>query len=161
MKIDVINKSINDLPTYAKLGDAGMDIRADFSNGIKEDFMFGAAYDEMRETILVFSGGRCLVPTGIYTSFPAGYEVQIRPRSGLALKQGITVLNSPGTIDAGYRNEWGIIIQNLGDEVFEIKQGDRIAQAVLTKVEIVDWNVVETLDDSHRGQSGYGDSGIK
>jgi dUTP pyrophosphatase len=100
MKVNVINKSSNELPTYAKAGDWGQDIKADFSRGVSDKFMFGAAYDEKREVINLFSGGRCLIPTGIFTSFPPGYEIQVRSRSGLALKDGIIVLNSPGTIDA-------------------------------------------------------------
>lgn len=100
MKVNIINKSANALPVYAKIGDSGMDLRADFSRGVDDKFFDGAAYDEERNVILIFSGGRCLVPTGLFTSFLAGYEIQIRGRSGLALKNGIMVLNSPGTIDA-------------------------------------------------------------
>ena len=161
MKINVINRSSNELPKYAKQGDSGMDLRANFSNGLNEDLMWGSAFDEERQTLIVFSGGRVLVPTGLYTSFPPGYEIQVRPRSGLALKSGITVLNSPGTIDSGFRNEWGVILMNLSDEPFEIQQGDRIAQAVLTKVSLIDWEVVEELLESDRNKTGYGDSGIK
>ena len=160
MDVKVINKSQNPLPSYAKDGDSGMDLRANLEN-LNEDLMFGAAYDKEREVLMVFPGGRCIVPTGLYTSFPPGYEVQIRPRSGLAIKQGITVLNTPGTIDSGFRNEWGIIILNLGEEVFDIKQGDRIAQAVLARVSKIDWKEVEQLEESHRGLTGYGDSGVK
>lgn len=161
MKINVVNKSTNSLPSYAKDGDAGMDIRADFSRGVQEQFMDGAAYDDERKVILLFSGGRCLVPTGIFTAIPKGYEIQVRPRSGLALKSGITVLNTPGTIDSGYRNEYGVILMNLSDELFEIAQGDRIAQIVLKKVEEIEWNLVTDLDESERGQTGFGDSGVK
>jgi dUTP pyrophosphatase len=100
MKVNVINKGTNALPRYAKSDDWGMDIRADFSRGISEDTMFGAAYDSEREVLLLFSGGRALIPTGLFTSFPSGYEIQVRSRSGLALKNGVIVLNSPGTIDA-------------------------------------------------------------
>lgn len=161
MKVNVINKGNNLLPVYAKAGDSGMDVKANFSNGLNEDFMWGAAYDEERKVLIVFSGGRVLVPTGLYTSFPPGYEIQVRSRSGLALKQGVMVLNSPGTIDSGYRNEIGIILMNLGDEPFEIEHGDRIAQLVLAKVSLIEWNEVEKLDESERGKTGYGDSGIK
>ncbi len=161
MIIKVINKSSNELPEYAKQGDSGMDLRANFSNGLKEEFMWGAAFDKERETLLVFSGGRVLIPTGLYTSFPPGYEIQVRPRSGLALKNGVTVLNTPGTIDSGYRNEWGVILMNLSDDVFEIQHGDRIAQAVLTKVSLIEWDEVSSLDESDRGKTGYGDSGVK
>lgn len=100
MKVEIINKSINPLPKYAKPGDAGVDLMADFSQGIKDDFLFNAAFDEVRNVLIIFSGGRALVPTNIYTAIPEGYEVQVRPRSGLALKQGVTVLNTPGTIDS-------------------------------------------------------------
>jgi len=161
MKIDIVNKSTNELPSYAKKGDAGMDVRADFSRGVSDKFFDGAAYDEERGVLILFSGGRCLVPTGIFTSFPPGYEIQVRPRSGLALKSGITVLNTPGTVDASYRGELGIILMNLSDSIFEIEHGDRIAQLVLKKVEEIEWNLVETLDESDRGKSGFGDSGIK
>ena len=160
MKVNVINKGANKLPEYAKQGDSGMDLRADFSNGLNEDFMFGAAFDAERECLLVFSGGRCLIPTGLYTSFPPGYEIQVRPRSGLALKQGVTVLNTPGTVDSCYRNEIGVILTNLGDEVFEIYQGDRIAQAVLAKVSLIEWNEVDEVDNTDR-KGGFGHSGVK
>ena len=161
MKINVINKSTNALPTYAKPGDSGMDLRADFTHGLVEDYMVGAAVDGERETLIIFSGGRCLIPTGLYTSFPPGYEIQVRPRSGLALKQGIIVLNTPGTIDSGFRSEIGVILMNLSDEPFEIQHGDRIAQAVLAKVSLIEWNEVESLDESDRGKGGLGSSGVK
>lgn len=161
MKVNIINKNPNGLPKYAKFGDSGMDLMADFSRGLNEDLMWGSAYDEEREKLLIFSGGRCLIPTGIYTSFPPGYEIQVRPRSGLALKNGVTVLNTPGTIDSGYRNEWGVILMNLSDDVFEIQHGDRIAQAVLAKVSLIEWNEVEELDKSDRGEGGFNSTGIK
>lgn len=160
MEVKVINKSLNPLPVYAKDGDSGVDLRADFTN-LNEDLMFGAAYDDVRKVLIIFSGGRCIVPTGLHTSFPPGYEIQIRPRSGLAIKHGIMVVNSPGTIDSGYRNEWGVILMNLGEEPFEIKEGDRIAQAILTRVSKIDWKDVEQLDNSDRGLTGYGDSGVE
>jgi len=100
MKVKIINNSNNPLPQYAKEGDAGMDIRADFSMGVNTDFMSLADFDSERQVIIVFPGGRALVPTNLFTAIPVGYEVQIRPRSGLALKEGVTVLNTPGTIDA-------------------------------------------------------------
>lgn len=100
MNIKVVNKSLNELPNYANQGDSGMDLRADFSNGLKEEFFSFADWDSESKSLLIFPGGRALVPTGLYTSLPEGYEFQIRPRSGLALKKGITVLNSPGTIDS-------------------------------------------------------------
>ena len=159
MIVKVVNKSMNLLPCYAKPGDAGMDLMADFSQGINDKFLNFAEFDEERKVLLIFSGGRALIPTNIYTAIPEGYEMQIRPRSGLALKNGITILNTPGTIDAGFRNAWGIILINLSDEVFEVSQGDRIAQAVLNKFESVEWNVVESLDETERGLGGYGSTG--
>lgn len=161
MEVKVINKSLNPLPVYAKDGDSGVDLRADLSNLDIDKLDYGAAYDDIRETLIVFPGGRCIIPTGLYTSFPPGYELQIRPRSGLAIKHGITVVNSPGTIDSGYRNEIGVILMNLGEEPFEVQQGDRIAQAVLTRVSLIEWKEVESLEESDRGKTGYGDSGIK
>lgn len=160
MKINIINKSSNELPKYAKNGDSGMDLRANFSNGLNEDYMFGAAFDDERQTLLIFSGGRCLVPTGLYTSFPPGYELQIRSRSGLALKNGVFVTNGIGTVDSCYRSEIGVILTNLSDEVFEIQQGDRIAQAVLAKVSLIEWNEVESLDETSR-TGGFGSTNIK
>lgn len=158
MKIKIVNKSNNLLPAYAKVGDSGMDLRADFTNGLNENFMFGTAFDEIRQTLLVFSGGRCLVPTGIYTSFPPGYEIQIRPRSGLSLKKGIHI--ALGTIDSCYRGELGVILTNFGDDVFEIQQGDKIAQAVLAKVSLIEWEEVEELDSTDR-KGGFGHTGVK
>lgn len=161
MKLPVVNNSINELPKYANEGDAGMDLRADFSKGVKTDDFHFADYDEEREVILVFSGGRALIPTNLHTAIPEGYEIQVRPRSGLALKKGITVLNTPGTIDMGYRNGWGVILINLSDDVFEVAQGDRIAQVVLNKFEKIEWDLVEVLPESQRGLTGFGDSGVK
>lgn len=159
VKVDVIDESKNPLPKYAKPGDAGMDLMADFSKGLNEDFLFGSAFDEERKALLIFSGGRALIPTNLYTAFPEGYEIQIRPRSGLALKSGITVLNTPGCIDSSYRNSWGVVLINLSDEVFEVKQGDRIAQAVMHKVEQIEWNPVLFLSKTERGKGGFGSTG--
>lgn len=161
MKVEILNMSQNELPTYTNEDDAGVDLRADFSTGVSEKFFHFADYDEERKVIIIFPGGRALVPTNIKTAIPKGYEIQIRPRSGLALKNGITVLNTPGTIDAGYRNFWGVVLVNLSDDVFEIEQGDRIAQAVLHKFEKIEWVDVDDLSDSERGETGFGDSGIK
>lgn len=163
-KIKVLNLSNNILPEYANTGDAGMDLRADFSQGISDKFFHYADFDSERNVLLIFSGGRALIPINIHTAIPEGYEIQIRPRSGLALKEGITVLNTPGTIDAGYRNSWGVILFNTSDDVFEVSQGDRIAQAVLNKFEKIEWDIVNDLselDKSERGETGFGDSGIK
>lgn len=160
-QIRIVNKSENELPSYANPGDAGLDLRADFSQGVNEDLFSFAAYDNIRNVVIIFPGGRALIPTNIYTAIPEGYEVQVRPRSGLALKKGVTVLNTPGTIDSGFRNAWGVILINLGEEEFEVEQGDRIAQAVLNKVEHIEWVPVEDLNSTERGMTGFGDSGIK
>lgn len=161
MKVNVINSGGNALPTYAKPGDSGQDLRANFTNGLNSEYMFHAAFDDVRNTLLVFSGGRVLIPTGLYTSFPPGYELQIRPRSGTALKFGVTVLNTPGTVDSCYRGELGVILMNLGDDVFEIQQGDRIAQLVLAKVSLIEWAEVPHLDKTDRGEGGFNSTGTK
>jgi dUTP pyrophosphatase len=129
-------------PQYANPGDAGMDL-------------FSA------EDYLIKSGERCLISTGIQTEFPTGYELQIRPRSGLALKHGISIVNTPGTVDAGYRGEIGIILINHGKEEFKINQGDKIAQAVLNKIEIATIEESDNLSDTQRGTGGFGSTGIK
>ena len=162
MKIQVINKSSNELPKYETPQSAGMDLRADLNN-INEKFLF-AAYavridNDYIDHIIIKPGGRALIPTELYTAIPKGYEVQIRPRSGLALKSGITVCNTPGTIDADYRNGWGVILINHGNKPFIINQGDRIAQAVLAKIEQIEWEEVEILDSTDRGLGGFGSTG--
>jgi len=159
MKVNIVNKSINELPKYANPGDAGMDLRADFSKGLNEDFLFFSAFDEERQVLIIFPGGRALIPTNLHTAVPEGYELQVRPRSGLALKSGVTVLNTPGCVDSGYRNSIGVILMNLGEDEFEISQGDRIAQGILKKFETIEWNQVESLDETERGLGGFGSSG--
>lgn len=159
MKVQIVNNSINELPKYANPGDAGMDLRADFSKDLKEDFLFFTDFDPIRKRLLIFPGGRALIPTNIHVAIPEGYELQIRPRSGLALKEGVTILNTPGTIDEGYRNSIGIILINLGEEVFEVSQGDRIAQCVLKAFETIEWESVLLLSETKRGLTGFGDSG--
>lgn len=134
-----------------------MDLAADFSQGINSKFLFDAEYNG--EEITIYPDGRALIPTNLYTAIPEGYEIQIRPRSGAALKEGITVLNTPGTIDSGFRNGWGVILINTSDTPVVIKQGERIAQAVLNKFETIEWIEVENLDESERGLTGFGDSG--
>ena len=162
MKIQVINKSSNELPKYETSQSAGMDLRADLNN-INENFLFNACIIRINNGcighIIIKPGGRALIPTELYTAIPKGYEVQIRPRSGLALKSGITVCNTPGTIDADYRNGWGVILINHGTKSFIVNQGDRIAQAVLTKVEQIEWEEVETLNSTDRGLGGFGSTG--
>ena len=162
MKVQVINKSGNELPKYETHQSAGMDLRADLW-ALNEKFLFGAQIvrklDNTISYVQILPGGRALIPTELYTAIPAGYEVQIRPRSGLALKSGITVLNTPGTIDADYRNGWGVILMNQGTEPFKVYQGDRIAQAVLAKVEQIEWQEVSELDSTDRGLGGFGSTG--
>ena len=143
MRINIVNHSKHELPQYATAHSAGMDLRANL------------------ETPIVLKPlERVLVPTGLFIELPVGYEAQIRPRSGLALKKGITVLNTPGTIDADYRGEVKVILINLGAEPFTINNGDRIAQMVFKKVAHVEWKIVETLSETKRGEGGFGSTGI-
>mgnify|MGYP000444874223 FL=1 len=144
LAVKIINRSSNPLPSYATAASAGMDIRAD----LKEPIQLGV-------------GERKLIPTGLFIELPIGYEAQVRPRSGLALKQGITCLNAPGTIDADYRGELGIILINHSNEVQVIQPGDRIAQLVVQSVVTCNWESVSELTDSARGQGGFGHTGIK
>jgi len=143
MIVSIINKSKNELPKYETLLSAGMDLRA-----------------SLESPIIIKPFQRLVVKTGLYLSLQRGYEAQIRPRSGLALKKGITVINSPGTIDADYRGEIGVILINLSDSDFEINSGDRIAQMVIAKHETISWKVVDKLDDSVRGDKGFGSTGV-
>ena len=143
MIVKIINKSKNELPKYETLFSAGMDLRA-----------------SLEESIVLKSFQRLVVKTGLFISLQQGYEAQIRPRSGLALKKGITVLNSPGTIDADYRGEIGVILINLSDSDFEINTGDRIAQMIIAKHETIKWEAVDKLDDSVRGDKGFGSTGV-
>jgi dUTP pyrophosphatase len=144
LAVKIINRSSNPLPSYATAASAGMDIRAD----LKEPIQLGV-------------GERKLIPTGLFIELPVGYEAQVRPRSGLALKQGVTCLNAPGTIDADYRGELGIILINHSNEVQVIQPGDRIAQLVVQSVVTCNWESVSELTDSARGQGGFGHTGIK
>lgn len=142
LQIKIVNQSQHELPSYATVLSAGMDLRAQLS-----------------ESILLKAGERKLIPTGLFIELPAGYEAQIRPRSGLAFKHGITVLNSPGTIDADYRGEIKVLLINHGEEAFTINHGERIAQMVIAKHEQVIWQVVDSLEDSQRGAGGFGSTG--
>ena len=147
MKIKIFNNSKNELPQYATPQSAGLDLRAN-----------------IQQDIVLNPGQRTLVPTGLHIQLPVGYEAHIRPRSGLAIKHGITCLNSPGTIDADYRGDVGVILINHGTEPFVIKQGDRIAQMVIAKHETAEWESVESMDqleDTERGSDGYGHTGVK
>ncbi len=142
MKVKIINKSDNQLPNYSTIYSAGMDVRANLT-----------------EEIVLKPLERKLIPTGLHIELPKGTEAQIRPRSGLAIKNGITVLNTPGTIDADYRGEIKVILVNLSNEPFTIKHGERICQMVVAKHETVEWEKVETLDETERGEGGFGHTG--
>lgn len=142
MKVNIINKSKHPLPEYKTKLSAGMDIRAN-----------------LEEPVVLQSLERKLIPTGLYIELPEGYEAQMRPRSGLALKEGLGLLNSPGTIDADYRGEIGIIVINLSDKPVSIKDGDRIAQMVINKVEQAEWVETEELSSTVRGAGGFGHTG--
>ena len=144
MKVAIINKSNNPLPSYETSASAGLDIRA-----------------FIEEKYTLNPGERKLIKTGLFLEIPEGYEAQVRSRSGLALKNGITVLNSPGTIDADYRGEIGVILINHSSEIFEINSGDRIAQLVFAKVEQAIWYETESLNETERGEGGFGSTGKK
>ena len=155
----VVNKSPNSLPTRATEGSAAMDIRAWCNN---EAFQGdGADWDEESKCIRIFSGGRALIHTGLYFAVPRGYVMDVRPRSGLALKNGITVLNTPGTIDPDYNGELGVILANFSNEPFEVRTGDRIAQILLHKIETLPLQEVDELEQTERGDGGFGHSGVK
>lgn len=143
MKVEIINKSRHQLPSYATSLSAGMDLRANLDRPIELQPL-----------------QRVLVPTGLYIALPAGFEAQVRPRSGLAIKKGITVLNSPGTIDADYRGEVCVILVNLSNEPFVIADGERIAQMVIARHEQVEWCEVEALGETERGAGGFGHTGV-
>ena len=160
INVPVINKSSNELPKYAHKGDAGFDLRANVEEIKNDNYLFNAIKFNAT-TIILNPGGRVLIPTGLYMAIPEGYELQIRPRSGLALKYGITVVNTPGTIDSTYRGNIGVILKNDGTEPFIIEQSDRIAQGVLNKVEEANLIEVDSLDETDRSDSGYGKSGVK
>jgi dUTP pyrophosphatase len=142
MQVQITNKSKHALPEYQSLGAAGMDLRA-----------------ELEAPITLKPLQRALIPTGLFIELPIGHEAQVRPRSGLAYKHGITVLNSPGTIDADYRGEIKVLLVNISDEAFVIKDGDRIAQLVIARHERVEWQETSVLSDTIRGAGGFGSSG--
>lgn len=144
MQVKIVNKSKNELPAYSTKLSAGMDLRANLDAPI---------------TLKPLE--RTLVPTGLFIELPQGYEAQVRPRSGLALKKGITVLNTPGTIDADYRGEIGVILINLSQEDFVIENGERVCQMVIAAHETVEWNLVEVLEETDRGAGGFGHTGKK
>lgn len=144
MKIKVINRSAFDLPQYETANAVGLDVRANTTEGIR-----------------LAPLERVLVPTGLYVEIPEGYEIQVRPRSGLAAKYGISVANAPGTIDPDYRGEIKVILVNLSNEVFELKPGERIAQLVVAQFTRIEWESVEQLSDTERGAGGFGSTGRK
>ena len=144
LKINAINRGRQPMPTYATSQSAGMDLRAN-----------------LEEPVVLHPMERRLIPTGLHIALPEGYEAQVRPRSGLALKHGLTVLNAPGTIDADYRGEIGVVLINLSQEDFTINDGERIAQLVVARYEQVEFSPVETLDETERGEGGYGHTGVK
>ncbi|WP_319230653.1 dUTP diphosphatase [Draconibacterium orientale] len=142
MQVKIVNKSKNELPAYSTAFSAGMDLRANLD-----------------EPVVLKPLERKLVPTGLFIELPQGYEAQVRPRSGLALKKGITVLNTPGTIDADYRGEIGVILINLSQEDFVVENGERICQMVIAAHETVEWDLVEVLEETERGAGGFGHTG--
>lgn len=144
MKVNIINKGHQPLPQYATEQSAGMDLRANLD-----------------EPVTLKPQERRLIPTGLHIALPVGFEAQVRPRSGLALKKGITVLNTPGTIDADYRGEIGVVLINLSQEDFVVNDGERIAQMVIARHEKADFIEVEVLDETERGEGGYGHTGVK
>ena len=144
MKVNIVNKGHQPLPQYATPQSAGMDLRANLD-----------------ESVTLKPLERRLIPTGLHIALPAGFEAQVRPRSGLALKKGITVLNTPGTIDADYRGEIGVVLINLSQEEFVVNDGERIAQMVIARHENAEFIEVEVLDETERGEGGYGHTGVK
>ena len=144
MKIKIINKSSQDLPHYETLASAGMDLRANIQESVKLKPL-----------------ERAIIPTGIFLELPVGVEAQVRPRSGLAAKRGITVLNAPGTVDADYRGEVGVILVNLSNEDFVVEKGERIAQMVIARHERAEWVEVDVLSTTDRGAGGFGSTGVK
>lgn len=144
MRIRIVNKSKNKLPEYSTKSSAGVDLRANID-----------------DPMILKPMERAMIPTGLFIELPVGYEAQVRPRSGLAIKKGISVLNSPGTIDADYRGEIKVILINLSTENFEIQSGDRIAQMLIAAHEQAEWIEVESLSQTERGQGGFGSTGIK
>ncbi len=144
MKVRIVNTSQHEVPAYATVASAGMDLRANLS-----------------EPVVLKPLERSLVATGLFIELPVGYEAQIRPRSGLAFKKGVTVLNSPGTIDADYRGEIKVLLVNLSNENFTVENGERIAQMIIAAHEKVEWEQVESLEETVRGAGGFGHTGVK
>lgn len=165
MKVQVVKNTSNELPKYETALSAGMDLRAELKL-IDPKFLFNARLVQKMDSnypnyLIIEPGGRALIPTGLHISLPIGYEARIQPRSGLALKKGVTCLNSPGCIDADYRGDIGVILINHGFDEFIVEQGDRIAQMIVSKVETVEWEQVKDLDITERGEGGFGSTKIK
>ena len=144
MKVNIINKSAHALPNYETIASAGMDLRANLD-----------------EPVVLPPLGRAIIKTGLFIELPIGYEAQVRPRSGLAAKKGVTVLNSPGTVDADYRGEIGVILVNLSNEAFTVENGERIAQLFIARHERAEWVEVDALTETSRGAGGFGSTGVK
>lgn len=142
LRVKIVNKGFQQIPEYATPQSAGMDLRAN-----------------IEKSIILKPLERRLIPTGLHIALPVGYEAQVRPRSGLAIKHGITCLNTPGTIDADYRGDIGVILVNLSNEEFTINPGERIAQMIISKHETVEWDIVEELNETERGEGGFGSTG--
>lgn len=143
IEVKIVNRSGHELPRYATEGSAGVDVRA-----------------SLKAPVVIPPLGRAVIPTGLYMSLPQDIECQVRPRSGLAAKHGVTVLNSPGTIDSDYRGEVGVILVNLSSEPFVVNDGERVAQMVFARHETVEWTTVESLDETERGAGGFGHTGV-
>ena len=170
MKVKIVNSSANELPKYETLLASGMDVRGDFSKiKLEDDKPVGFFFDTDAVAILrgkvktleIKPGGRCLIPTGLSVAIPEGYEIQCRMRSGLALKMGLALTNGVGTIDADYIGDIGIILMNTSNYPVRINEGDRLMQIVLAKTERIEWEPVDSLDDTERGDGGYGHTGVK
>jgi dUTP pyrophosphatase len=168
MIVKVINKGVQPLPKFETPGSAGADVRADFSRiqeypikvyGGAEVIAAGEAHEKVMIKLTPHS--RALIPTGLFMAVPTGYEMQVRPRSGLALKEGLTVINTPGTVDSDYRNEVGVVIINTSTEDRFIEDGERIAQMVIARHEQGEFIPVDVLDETERGEGGYGHTGVK
>ena len=162
MQVQVIKNTLNQLPRYETPESAGCDLRAEL-NLVNEKLLFNAKTVRTLENVvtelIIYPGGRALIPTGIKMALPVGFEAQVRPRSGLALKYGITVLNTPGTIDSDYRGDVGVVLINHGTEPFVVNQGDRIAQLVITQITQVQFVPVDELQETNRGTGGFGSTG--
>lgn len=169
VKVKVINKSNNRLPQYETKGSAGMDIRVDLSKVTPENPIKGFGDAEviwsgeghMIPMVRLAPMSRALLPTGLYTAIPEGYQVSLRPRSGMAIKKGLILCNTPGTLDEDYRGQWMLPVINLGQKDVYIEDGERICQALLEKVNKIEWEEVDSLDETDRGAGGFGHSGSK